>query len=100
MQRADIASFIWKPRKAYEATEHITTYDFDATRSKGSVQLGFDALSAAVYSQEDPYTEHPFHGLVNEAKVSTGLCHSGNICLSIRSPAVDSREQALEETTM
>lgn len=70
--------FIWKPRKAHEAPEHISTYDYEKLTPEASRTSSIKALFASLYVQEDPYTEHAFHGLVNEAKVSTGRYHNGH----------------------
>jgi hypothetical protein len=93
------ARFIWKPRKADEAEDHIATYNYDKSDSrKGDVSM-LEALLSSFCVEEDPHMEYPFHGLVNEAKVSSEL-HNGQVYISIRSPARDRIEELSERQTM
>jgi hypothetical protein len=94
-----LTSFVWNARKPHEATGHITSHDYDTSISKTKNALTLDALLSSLCVQEDPHTEHPFHGLINAVKVSPGL-HNGLIYVSIRSFAQDSREQLSEKKAM
>jgi hypothetical protein len=91
-----LARFIWKPRKADEAADHIATYNYNKTDSPHSDLSMLDALLSSLYVQEDPHTEHPFHGLVTAAEVSSEL-HNGRVYISIRSPARDLIEESSEQ---
>lgn len=95
-----LARFIWKPRKTDEPSDHITTHNYDLTNPETVGTSTLDALLSSLCVQEDPYPEHPFHGLVNAAKASSGLLHNGDIYVSIRSPAKDNREEFSEHETM
>ncbi|OAL42661.1 hypothetical protein IQ07DRAFT_686224 [Pyrenochaeta sp. DS3sAY3a] len=97
-KRCDI--FIWKPRKTDEPSDHITTHNYDITNPASVGTSTLDALLSSLCVQEDPYPEHPFHGLVNAAKASSDLLHNGDIYVSIRSPAKDDREEFSEHETM
>jgi hypothetical protein len=94
-----LARFIWKPRKSDEAADHITTYNYDKSDSRNCDVSMLTALLSSLYVQEDPHTEYPFHGLVNEAKVSSEV-DSGQVYISIRSPARDRMEELSERKTM
>jgi hypothetical protein len=92
-----ITRFIWKPSRTDEAAEHITTQNFDIPGSRDSGTLMRDALFASL---SVPYSEHAFHGLVNEVRVFSKTLHNGLICVSIRSPAWDRVEQLAEQTVL
>jgi hypothetical protein len=94
-----LARFIWKPRKADEAADHIATYNYNKTDSFHSDVSMLGALLSSLYVQDDPHTEHPFHGLITAAKVSSEL-HNGRVYMSIRSPARGRIEEVSEQKTM
>ncbi|KAF9728586.1 hypothetical protein PMIN06_012903 [Paraphaeosphaeria minitans] len=88
-------TFVWKPHKADQASEHIdiSSKDLDKKISK--------ERAAAFWSSIGPqniYDEHPFHGLINTAR--TYGHHIGEIYVSIRPSAADSHEARSEENVM
>jgi hypothetical protein len=94
-----LARFIWKPRKADEAADHIATYNYDKSDSWNCDVSMLNALLSSLHVEEDPHAEYPFHGLVTAAQVSSEL-HNGRVYISIRSPARDRIEELSERHTM
>lgn len=96
--------FVWNFRKADEATNYITSYNYDPTKPGAKdpsvSELFFQALQVQEYPDEaQEIIEHPFPGLVNSALVSEKF-HNSRICISFRVPAMDDSEIESESTAL
>ncbi|KAH8622859.1 hypothetical protein IG631_22608 [Alternaria alternata] len=90
--------------KADEATNHITSYSYDPTRTDkkdlSTSQLFFQALHVREYpDDEQEVIDYPFHGLVNSARTSDEF-HNNQICISFRDAARDESEIKSELETL
>lgn len=99
------ARIVWKPRKADEVVDHLTTYPYSSDwkgSAKGNIST-LNALYASLRVREDvriaenSHTEYPFHGLLNEVLTRPEF-HNEHICVSIRSPTKNKDERLSEET--
>jgi hypothetical protein len=95
---------VWNFHRADEATNHITSYSYDPTRTDkkdlSTSQLFFQALHVREYpDDEQEVIDYPFHGLVNSARTSDEF-HNNQICISFRDPARDESEIQSELETL
>jgi hypothetical protein len=95
-----ITRFAWNFHRSDEATNYVTSYRYDTTRTEEKDPTVLELFDQALDVREYPddateISEHPFRGLINAARTSAEL-HNNLICVSFRVPPRDDRESESE----